>query len=89
MDAPRVEIVFRKGKPVAAFLHLRERTSGKAGKTISLRPNVTAHFDALGIGIGLELALPVDVDLMTLNGILHDLDGGKLLERDLEQLRQL
>jgi hypothetical protein len=89
MDAPRIEVVFKKGKPVAVFLHLRERTSGKSGKTISLRPNVTAHFDGAGLGVGVELALPVDLDLMTLNGILHDLDAGRLEERDLDQLRQL
>ena len=86
---PRVEIVFRKGKPVAAFLHLREGASGKSGRTIPIRPPMTAHYDDAGLPIGLEVPLPTTVPLPLLNEALRELGAPGLDEQDFLALRMV
>ncbi len=86
---PRIEIVFRRGRPVAAFFHLREGVSGKSGRTISLGAQLTAHYDASGHPVGLELALPTQVRLGDVNDALRELSSGPVEESDLVPLRSV
>jgi hypothetical protein len=84
---PRLEIVFRKGRPVAAFFHLKEGASGKTGRTIPIRPSMTAHYDDSGLPIGLELPLPTAVPLEHLNEALRELGSEGVGEADILALR--
>jgi hypothetical protein len=84
---PRLEIVFRKGKPVAAFFHLKEGASGKTGRTIPIRPPMTAHYDESGLPIGLEMPLPTAVPLEHLNEALRGLGSEVVGEADILALR--
>lgn len=86
---PRIEIVFRKGKPTAAFFHLRETGSGKSGRQIPIRPPMVAHYDAAGHPSGLEVPLPLTVNLAQINEALREIGGEAVLEADLEPLRTL
>jgi hypothetical protein len=88
-DKPRLEVVFRKGKPVAAFFHLRAGSSGKSGRTIPIRPPMTAHYDEAGLPIGLELPLPTTVTLPLLNEALRELGASPLKEADILALRMV
>lgn len=89
MAKPRVEIVFRKGKPVAAFLHLREGEKGRSGRTIPIRPPMTAHYDDAGLPIGLEVPLPTAVPLLLINEALRELGAEALGEDDVMALRMV
>lgn len=75
--------MFRKGKPVAAFLHLREGASGRSGRTIPIRPPITAHYDAAGMPVGIEMPLPTPVALSVLNDVLRELGAEMLEEADI------
>lgn len=90
---PRLEIVFKRGKPVAAFLHLREG-SGRTGRQQpvllgGLKLPLVAHFDgASGRPSGLEIALPIGaLTLAQLNDALRDLGAEPLTEADFAALQ--
>jgi hypothetical protein len=87
MAKPRIEIVFRRGRPVAAFFHLREGTSGKSGRTIAIRPQMTAHYDDAGHPTGLELSLPTRASALEVNDALRELSGDPVEDADLVPLR--
>ncbi len=88
-EKPRLEIVFRKGKPVAAFFHLRAEASGKSGRTVPIRPPMTAHYDETGLPIGLEVPLPTSVPLHLLNEALRELGAPPVAEADIVALRMV
>jgi uncharacterized protein DUF2283 len=54
MTSPTLEITFRKGRPLAAYLHLSS-VRRKAGATRELAPNVLGDFDKRGTLLGLEI----------------------------------
>lgn len=86
-DKPRVEIVFRKGKPVAVFLHLKADVSGRTGRTIPIRPPMTAHYDDAGHPVGLELPLPMTLTTAAINEALRELGSAELSDGDLLGVR--
>ena len=73
---PRIEVMFRKGKPIAAFFHLRESESGRSGRQIAIRAPMVAHYDASGVPSGLEVPLPLSVHLLQINEALREIGGG-------------
>lgn len=87
MSDTRVEVVFKKGRPVAAFFHLKEKASGKSGRQIHVRPNMTAHFDEAGHPVGLEIHLPDKLDLLSINDVLRELGASPVTEAELAPLR--
>lgn len=84
---PTIDVVFKKGRPVAAFLSLRADEAGRSHRTVPLRPTITAHYDAAGLPIGLELALPWEGGLAELNDALREVGGGVVDAADLVALR--
>ncbi|NUP09279.1 MAG: hypothetical protein HOW73_24775 [Polyangiaceae bacterium] len=89
MGKPRIEIVFRKGKPTSAFFHLREGSSGKTGRQIPIRPTFVAHYDDAGHPSGLEVPLPLVASAWMVNDALRELGGSPVDEVDLAPLRSL
>jgi len=85
---PRVEIVFKRGKPVSAFLHLRENPTGPR-KTIAIRPPMTAHYDSVGQAVGLEIPLPTTVSTAAINEALHELGAEEVSDAELLGLRMV
>lgn len=89
MGKPRIEIVFRKGKPRAAFFHVGETTPGKTGRQIAIRPTLIAHYDDAGHPSGLEVPLPLVATLFQLNDALREVGAPSVEEADLAPLRSL
>jgi hypothetical protein len=87
MGNTRVEVVFRRGRPVAAFFHLKKDVQGKSGRQIMVRPQMTAHFDDGGHPVGLEIQLPDKLDLLVINDVLRELGADPVVEADLAPLR--
>jgi hypothetical protein len=83
----RVEVIFKKGRPVAAFFHLGGAEKGKSGRQIHVRPNMTAHFDASGHSVGLEIKLPAKLELLQVNEVLRELGASPVTEADLAGVR--
>ncbi len=86
---PRVEIVFKRGKPVMAFFHLREDVNGRAGKTIPIRPPMSAHYDDAGQPVGLDLPLPTTVSTAAINEALRELGSPEVTDADLVGVRMV
>jgi hypothetical protein len=89
MNDTRVEVIFKKGRPVAAFFHFRPEASGKSGRQIHVRPSITAHFDAAGHSVGLEILLPAKLVLGEVNEILRELGASPVTDADLAPLRMI
>lgn len=92
LERPRLEIVFRKGRPVAAFFHLRDDSPGKTGRQLPLQAGknaaaMFAHYDDHGKPTGLEVPLPLGaVTLALLNEALREIGAGAVTEGDVAGL---
>jgi hypothetical protein len=68
-----LEITFRKGKPLAAYLYLPRPAGAKAARTIDAGNGLRLDFDALGTPIGVEITAPGRVTVAQLNAVLAPL----------------
>jgi hypothetical protein len=87
MPKPRIEIVFRKGIHVAAFLHFPLEVSGRSKRQIAIRPPMVAHYDERGTPSGLDIPLPLTVSLRAINEALSELGQPAIQESDLAPLK--
>jgi uncharacterized protein YuzE len=65
-----LEVTFRKGKPLAAYLHLPRATPAKAARTTDAGHGVRIDYDAEDSVIGVEITAPSAVTITQLNAIL-------------------
>jgi hypothetical protein len=84
---PRIEIVFRRGAPVMAFVHFDPERSGRSKHQIGISPPLVGHYDEGGRPSGLEIPLPLTVSLQRINEALVELGRPPLTEQDLAPLR--
>ena len=85
--AARIEVIFRKGKPVAAFLHFTQNEEGKRGRVVSITKNVTLHVDERANPLGIEVGLPATITTRELNEVLRELGQPPVTDADLLPLR--
>jgi len=58
MKRAYLEITFRKGKAIAAYLYLPRPTGARATRTVEVEPTVLVDYAASGEPIGVELTSP-------------------------------
>lgn len=87
MKEPYLEITFRHGRPLAAYLYLPREGNEKSVRTEQAAPGLLVDFAAGGRPIGLEITAPVVVSPATINRVLTDLGLSKLPDADLAPLR--
>jgi uncharacterized protein YuzE len=68
-----LEVTFRKGKPLAAYLYLPRPSGAKAVRTQDAGPGLRLDFDARGTPIGVEITAPTLVTIAELNAVLTPL----------------
>ncbi|MGO9834691.1 MAG: DUF2283 domain-containing protein [Polyangiaceae bacterium] len=68
-----LEITFRKGKPLAAYLYLPRPAGAKAARTSDAGHGMRLDFDADGTPIGVEITAPTMVTVARLNAVLAPL----------------
>jgi len=68
-----LEVTFRKGKPLAAYLYLPRPSGTKAARTTDAGHGVRLDFDAGGRPIGVEITAPSAITVAQLNAILTPL----------------
>lgn len=63
-----LEVTFRRGRPLAAYLYLRRRPGARSAHTRQLAPGVLADHAAHGALIGIELTAPgrITADVLAL-----------------------
>jgi hypothetical protein len=87
MKRPYLEITFRKGRPVAAYLYLPRAAGVRSARTVEIRPTVLVDYAASGEAIGIELTAPNAVDSTLVNGVLAELGLPEVDPMDLLPLR--
>jgi len=87
MNEPYLEITFRHGRPLAAYLYLPRETDEKSARTEEAAPGLLVDFAAGGRPIGLEITAPGRVSAVTINRVLTGLGLSPLPDADLAPLK--
>lgn len=82
-----LEITFRKGKPVAAYLYLSRQNDVRSARTQSIRPGIIADFDEKDNAIGIEITAPEKVSIYQINEVLRQLHISPVSEEELAPLK--
>lgn len=86
MKARYLEVTFRKGKPLAAYLYLPRDPGTKSATTEDVGSGLLVDYQSDGRPIGLEITAPGEVTLDQINAVLGRL---KLPLLDPQELRPL
>jgi uncharacterized protein YuzE len=62
-----LEVTFRKGKPMAAYLYLPRRSGARSIKTESAGSGILVDFGPDGSVLGIEITSPQAITLDTIN----------------------
>jgi hypothetical protein len=65
-----LEVTFRRGKPLAAYLYLPRALAAKAARTTDEGCGLRVDFDANGTPIGVEITAPQTVTIAEVNAVL-------------------
>jgi hypothetical protein len=82
-----LEVTFRRGRPLAAYLYLPREPGEKSVRTSKASLGMVVDFGRGGEPIGIELTAPSEVTLTAVNQLLGDLGLPLLTAADLEPLR--
>ncbi len=65
-----LEVTFRKGKPLAAYLYLPRKSGVRIARTIDAGHGVRVDIDDHGAPMGVEITAPGAVTVAELNAVL-------------------
>jgi hypothetical protein len=65
-----LEVTFRKGKPLAAYLYLPRKSDARVARTLDGGHGVRIDLDDAGTPMGVEITAPSAITVTELNGIL-------------------
>lgn len=74
-----LEVTYRKGQAVAAYLYLPRDVGASAVRTQDAGNGLRIDYDAEGKGLGIEITAPALATVEQLNGVLSSL-GQELLQ---------
>ena len=81
-----LEITFRNGKPLAAYLYLTRKKGAQSVKAIRISENLIADYDQNGIPIGLEIVSPITTTIQQIKDALEKIHVGPINEYELAPL---
>lgn len=87
MRARYLEVTFRKGRPLAAYLYLPRASGVHSAHTQDVAPGILADFAADGNVIGLEFTAPASVTVDHVNAVLGQLGVPPLASEELAPLQ--
>lgn len=82
-----LEVTFRHGRAIAAYLYLARNPGEKSCSTKRIEPGMVIDFNSAGRAIGIELTAPGQVSLPALNQALADLGLSPVTPADLAPLK--
>jgi uncharacterized protein YuzE len=86
MKEAYLEVTFRHGTPLAAYLYLPRQSGDKSHRTSRVEPGLVIDFDRSGSPIGIEITAPTKVTVSALNKVLRELGQPGLTRADLAPL---
>ena len=81
-----LEVTFRKGKPIAAYLYLPRRPGSKSARTTPAAAGILVDFSSDGSPIGIEITAPEMVTVERINAVLSSLGLEGIAEEELSPL---
>lgn len=87
MKQPYLEVTFRRGKPLAAYLYLPRAPHAKSVRTSEAATNVLVDYGDDGSPIGIEILAPREVGADVINAVLAGLKLPPIPPADLAPLR--
>ena len=87
MNESYLEVTFRHGRAIAAYLYLPRRKGEKSYRTLRAAPGLVVDFARSGRPIGIEITAPAKVTLSALNRVLRRLGVPVAKRSDLAPLR--
>ncbi len=82
-----LEVTFRKGKPLAAYLYLPRSVGARSVRTEEAGPGIRVDFAADGSAIGLEITAPSTITVDQVNAVLARLGAAVIGPEELAPLR--
>jgi hypothetical protein len=87
MTDPYLEVTYRRGRAIAAYLYLPRRGRERSHRTTTPAPGLVVDYTRAGRPIGIEITSPARLSLSTLNRVLRDLGVPPVTRADLAPLR--
>ena len=87
MSGSYLEVTFRHGRPLAAYLYLPRASRDKSHRTERVEPGLVIDFNRLGTPIGIEITAPAKVSASRLNRVLRRFGLPLVRTADLAPLR--
>ena len=87
MKEPYLEVTFRHGWPIAAYLFLPRKAGDKSYRTSKAEPGMIIDFEQSGRAIGIEITAPTKVTSADLNRVLRDIGSPPVTRDDLAPLQ--
>ena len=82
-----LEVTFRHGRALAAYLYLPRRSREKSYRTTKTHGGLLVDFSRSGRPIGIEITAPSKLTVGTLNRVLRELGQPTVKRADLGPLR--
>lgn len=82
-----LEVTYRRGRPLAAYLYLPRNEGSKVARTDDAGPGMRVDFDAAGVPMGIEITAPSVVRAEDVNALLGRLGHPDVSVEELAPLR--
>lgn len=86
MKPAYLEVTFRHGRLLAAYLYLPRQGTEKSHRTVRAQSGLIIDFDRTGRPIGIEITAPTKLSLRSLNSTLRSLGLPLVKKADLAPL---
>lgn len=86
MQDTYLEVTFRHGRPLAAYLHLPRRDGDSSRASRRMEGGLVVDYAEDGRPIGIEITAPTETSLESINGLLRDLGQDVITADDLAPL---
>ena len=87
MKNPYLEVTYRNGRPIAAYLYLPRKPGDTSVRTAQAEPGIIVDFGPDGRAIGIEMTAPTKIAAADLNRVLKSLDAPCVTSEDLAPLK--
>jgi hypothetical protein len=87
MKISYLEVTFRHGRPLAAYLYLPRRPGDRSHRTAKAEPGLVIDLNRSGTPIGVEITAPAKLSAAALNRVLRRFGLPPVTRADLAPLR--